>query len=68
MRALNKSAEIRAMPLPVLEREIGGMLQLTRRSAPGTFNRSGAEAMLLHEPIDALGVDGGHTVGSPLAL
>jgi len=26
------------------------------------------EAMLLHEPIDALGVDGGHTVGSPLAL
>jgi hypothetical protein len=28
MRALNKSAEIRAMPLPVLEREIGGVLQL----------------------------------------
>src|ERR1700730_12757369 len=27
------------MPLPVLEREIGGM----RRSAPGTFNRSGAD-------------------------
>jgi len=26
------------------------------------------EAMLLHEPIDALRVDGGHTVGSPLAL
>ena len=31
------------MPLPVLEREIGGMLQLARRSAPGTFNRSGAD-------------------------
>src|SRR5258708_36029691 len=31
------------MPLPVLEREIGGMLQLALRSAPGTFNRSGAD-------------------------
>jgi hypothetical protein len=27
------------MPLPALEREIGGM----RRSAQGTFNRSGAD-------------------------
>jgi len=26
------------------------------------------EAVLLHEPIDALGVDRGQTVGSPLAL
>src|SRR5260370_42025098 len=31
------------MPLAVLEREIGGMLQLARRSAPGTFNRGGAD-------------------------
>jgi hypothetical protein len=29
------SAEIRAMSLPVLEREICAMLQLARRSAPG---------------------------------
>jgi hypothetical protein len=26
------------------------------------------EAMLLHQPIDALGIDRGQTVGSPLAL
>src|SRR6266446_9454795 len=26
------------------------------------------EALLFHQPIDALGVDRGHTVGSPLAL
>jgi hypothetical protein len=25
------------------------------------------EVVLLHQPIDALGVDRGHTVGSPLA-
>jgi hypothetical protein len=26
------------------------------------------EAVLLHQPVDALGVDRGQTVGSPLAL
>ena len=38
------------MPLPVLEREIGGMLQLARRSAPGTFNRSGADPVANTSP------------------
>src|SRR5712671_7724482 len=30
--------------------------------------RSSKEALLLHQPVDALDVDRGHTVGSPLAL
>ena len=36
--------------------------------APPTGMAFEQEAVLLHQPVDALGVDRGQTVGSPLAL
>ena len=38
------------MPLPVLEREIGGMLQLTLRFAPGAFQPERRGSRSQHKP------------------
>src|SRR6266568_5194052 len=54
---------------------VGGAVRADRRHLAIVFAHRPAsgmafekEAKLLHQPVDALGVDRGHTGGSPLAL
>ena len=62
------AGELQCIPAPAVIRADRGDLAVMFARPPASGMAFEQKAMLLHQPIDALGVDGGLTFGSPLAL